>query len=62
MFSADPYIIEFVAGNIIALTLFLGLLKGIAKMIPGVLDDKIVTMLQGLFRLVPKPVVKGKKG
>ena len=55
MISLDPYIIKFVAGNVIALTLFLALLKGIAKMIPGVLDDKIVTMLQGLFRLVPKP-------
>jgi len=55
MFSLDPYIIKFVAGNVIAITLFLALLKGIAKMIPGVLDDKIVSMLQGLFRLVPKP-------
>jgi len=60
MFSLDPIIIKFVAGNVLALTLFLALLKGLAKLIPGVWDDKIVTMLQGLFRLSTKPQSKEK--
>ena len=61
MISLDPYIIKFVAGNVLALTLFLALLKGLAKMIPGVWDDKIVTMLQTLFRLA-KPPDSNQKG
>ena len=55
MFSLDPYIIKFVAGNVIAITLFLGLLKGIAKNTENVWDDKISTLLGQLFRIVPKP-------
>ena len=53
MFSADPYIIQFVSGNVIALTLLLALLKGAAKLIPGVLDDKIVTLFAKMLKLVP---------
>jgi len=53
MFALDPYIIQFVGGNVLALTLLLALLKGIAKLIPGVWDDKIVTLLAKTFRLVP---------
>ena len=55
MFSLDPYIIKFVAGNVIAITLFLALLKGIAKNTENVWDDKISTLLGQLFRIVPKP-------
>jgi len=54
MFTADPYIIEFVGGNSLAIILFLGLLKGIAKMTPSVLDDKISTLVGELFGLIPK--------
>jgi len=54
MIALDPYIIQFVGGNVIAITMFLALLKGIAKLIPGVLDDKIVTLLAKMFGLVPK--------
>jgi len=55
MFSLDPYIIEFVAGNVIACFLFLALIKGIAKLTPNVLDDKIATLLGQLFKIIPKP-------
>jgi len=58
MFALDPYIIQFVGGNVLALTLLLALLKGIAKLIPGVWDDKIVTLLAQTFKLVP--ITKGK--
>ena len=51
MFSADPYLIEFIRGNWLSLTMLLGLLKGIAKMTPGVHDDKIITLLQQVLRL-----------
>lgn len=53
MFSLDPIIIDFVSGNVLAIALFLGLLKGIAKMTPSVLDDKITTLIGELFGLVP---------
>ena len=53
MISLDPYIIQFVGGNVVAIGLALALLKGIAKLIPGVWDDKIVTLLAKMFKLVP---------
>lgn len=62
MFSLDPYIIEFVAGNVLAITLFLALLKGIAKNTGSVWDDKISTLLGQLFRVVPKPNTEADKG
>jgi len=58
MIALDPYIIQFVGGNVIAITLFLALLKGAAKLIPGVLDDKIATLLAQTFKLVP--IAKGE--
>ncbi|MBU0907544.1 MAG: hypothetical protein KKE05_05310 [Nanoarchaeota archaeon] len=60
MISLDSYIIQFVAGNAITIALFLALLKGIAKLIPGVLDDKIITLLATILGLVPKPAQKNK--
>jgi len=62
MFALDPYIIEFVGGNVLALTLFLALLKGIAKLTPTVWDDKISTLLSKVFGLVPKPERENKTG
>ena len=60
MISLDPYIIQFVAGNVLALTLFLALLKGIAKLTKSVWDDKISTLLGQVFHLVPRPESKDK--
>ena len=54
MFSLDPYIIQFVSGNAIAIGLFLMILKFVAKLTPGVWDDKIVTLLGRMFKFVPK--------
>ena len=53
MIALDPHIIQFVGGNVVAIGLALALLKGIAKLIPGVWDDKIVTLLARMFKLVP---------
>lgn len=55
MFSLDAYIIEFVSGNWITLSLALGLLKILAKMTPWVYDDDIHTLLAGTLGLIPKP-------
>jgi hypothetical protein len=55
MFSLDAYIIEFVSGNWITLSLALGMLKIIAKMTPWVYDDALHTLLAGTFGLIPKP-------
>lgn len=46
IFSADPYVIEFIRGNWLSLSMFLALLKGLAVLTKGVHDDKIVTLLQ----------------
>ncbi len=51
MFSADPYVLEFIKGNFISLTMALTLLKGLAVLTKSVDDDKIVTLLQKVLSL-----------
>ena len=45
MTSIDSYILEFVGQNWLTITLALAILREIALASPGVLDDKIVTLL-----------------
>lgn len=52
MINLDPIILEFVKNNLLATGLFLGFLKGIAKITPSTTDDKIVTLLNNLFASV----------
>ena len=52
MINLDPYITEFVGNNWIALSLFLGTLKIIARMTSWVGDDAIHTLLSGVFNQV----------
>ena len=52
MINLDPYITEFVSGNWIALSLFLGTLKVIARMTSWVGDDAIYTLLSGVFNQI----------
>ena len=61
MIALDAYIIQFVSGNVLAITLFLALLKGIAKLTPTVWDDKIATLLAKVFGLVPKNITGAKE-
>ena len=58
MIDLDPYITTFVSNNWIALSIFLGALKIVASMTSWVGDDKIYTLLSGLFTQVRG----GKKG
>lgn len=51
MFSADPYVLAFIKGNLISLTMLLAFFKGLALLTKSVHDDKIVTLLQQVFRL-----------
>ncbi len=55
MFSLDAYIIEFVSGNWISLSLALGMLKIIAKITPWDHDDSLYTLLAGVMGMIPKP-------
>jgi hypothetical protein len=52
--NLDPYIIEFVSGNWLALSLALGVLKVIAKMTPWAHDDEILQVFTGIFSQVRK--------
>lgn len=52
MINLDTIILEFVKNNLLAIGLFLALLKGIAKITPSTTDDKIVTLLNNLFAQV----------
>ena len=49
MIKLDPYIVEFISNNWMALTILLTFLKGIAMMTKSTTDDKIVTMFANLF-------------
>lgn len=52
MFSADKYILEFVGGNWMALYIVITGLKGIALVTPGTTDNKIVTLLSNMLKIV----------
>jgi len=49
MMNLDPYILEWVSGNWLAMSALLVLLKGIALITPSTTDDKIYTLLSGLI-------------
>lgn len=54
MFSADPYVLEFIKGNLLSLSMLLALLKGLAVLTKSVYDDKIVTLLQRMLGMAVK--------
>ncbi len=49
MINTNLYIVEFISGNWMAMTILLTLLKGIAMMTKSTVDDKVVTMLSNLL-------------
>lgn len=49
MIKLDPIIIEFISNNLVSIGLFLGVLKGIARVTPWAFDNKIATMLETLY-------------
>ena len=60
MINLDPLVLGFVKNNLVTIGLFLGFLKGIAKITPSTTDDKIVTLLNNLFVSV-KPNGQNRK-
>lgn len=63
MIKLDPYIVDFISGNWMAITILLGLLKGMASITTSTTDDKVWTMLNNLFnglRGMRTPKLKGK--
>jgi hypothetical protein len=57
MISLDPYITEFVSGNMLTITIALGLLKAIAAESKNNIDNKISTYLNN----VVASILPGKK-
>jgi len=53
MLKSDPYILEFVSGNFLGITLVIAFLKGIAKITKSTVDDKVVTLIQNVFASIP---------
>ena len=50
--AIDPYVIGFVKNNWVTITLFIGLLKGVAVLTPGTTDDKVATLIGNLLGIV----------
>ena len=46
MLNLDPYILDFIGGNWLAIGLLLILLNGLCEIIPGEIDDKIIAVLK----------------
>ena len=59
MIALDQYLISLINGNWLTITLGLGVLKIIAQLTPGVLDNKIHTLLSGIFSSARKPLNGG---
>ena len=49
IFALDPYLASLLKGNWQTLLFSFGLLKGLAVLTPNTTDDKVLTMIQGLF-------------
>ena len=62
MISLDPYILDFIGGNWLAIGLFLILLNGLCEIIPGELDDKLVAVLKRMVTFTRRAVPKKPTG
>lgn len=60
MIALDLYIVEFISGNYLTITIFLTLLKGWAKISKNTADDAVSTLLSNLW-VTLKPVRKEKE-
>ena len=58
MFSIDPYILEFIGGNWLAIGLLPIFLNGLCEIIPGELDDKIVAVFKRMVTFARRSVPK----
>ena len=58
MFSIDPYILEFIGGNWLAIGVALILLNGLCEIIPGEIDDKIVAVFKRMVTFTRRSVPK----
>ena len=56
IFALDPYLASLLKGNWQTLLFSFGLLKGLAVLTPNTTDDKIITMIQGLFVKKDRPL------
>lgn len=45
----DTVLLKFISENILTITVFLGLLKGLAKITPWAGDDQVVQVFTGAF-------------
>ena len=58
MISLDPYILEFIGGNWLAIGLLLILLNGLCEIIPGEIDDKLVAVLKRMVTFARRSAPK----
>ena len=56
MVNLDPYIIEFIGGNWLAIGLLLILLNGLCEIIPGEIDNKIVSVFKRMVTFTRRNV------
>ena len=62
MISLDPYILDFIGGNWLAIGLFLILLNGLCEIIPGEIDDKLVAVLKRMVTFTRRSAPKKPNG
>ena len=62
MISLDPYILDFIGGNWLAIGLLLILLNGLCEIIPGEIDDKLVAVLKKMVTFTRRAVPKKPNG
>jgi hypothetical protein len=53
----DQWLINFFSHNVLTMSVIMHLLKGIAILIPGVKDDKIVTLLINIYNMIKTGVI-----
>jgi len=62
MFSLDPYILEFVGGNWLAIGLFSILVTGLAELTKGETDNKVVAIFKRMVSFTRRSAPKKPNG
>ena len=62
MLNLDPYILDFIGGNWLAIGLAMILLNGLCEIIPGEIDNKIVAILKRMVTFTRRATPKKKTG
>ncbi|NQT04175.1 MAG: hypothetical protein HQ580_19270 [Planctomycetes bacterium] len=58
MIGCDRYVVEFIAGNMVSITLAIMLIKGLARITSFKWDDKVAELFESVFSFATQRKIK----